>query len=38
VAVTFAAAQIQKGEAVSVTVNLDNADDLADEIRLPVKR
>src|SRR5260221_14725455 len=29
VVVTFAAAQIQKGEAISVTVNLDNGDDLA---------
>jgi|KBSMisStandDraft_5_1062788.scaffolds.fasta_scaffold46051_6 hypothetical protein len=38
VVVTFAAAQIQKGEAISVTGNLDNGDDLADVIRLPVRK
>ena len=37
-AVTFDAAKIQKGERVSVTVDLDNADDLADVIKLAVRK
>jgi len=36
--VTFAAAQIQKDEAIAITVDLDNGDDLADVIRLPAKK
>lgn len=36
--VTFAAAHIVKGEQVSVTVNLDEGDDLADVIRLSPKK
>lgn len=36
--VTFAAAKIQKGENVSITVDLDVADDLADVVRLPAAR
>jgi len=36
--VSFAAAAMQPGEAVSVTVDLDVADDLADAIRLDVRK
>ncbi len=36
--VTFAEARIIKGEAIAVTVDLDNDDHLADVIRLDVKK
>jgi len=38
VVVKLAEARIQKGEAVSVTVNLDDSETMADIVRLPAKK
>jgi hypothetical protein len=36
--VTFTEARIQKNESISVTVNLDDAEDYAQVVRLPAKK